>query len=471
MYEGLKNLDVSRRAPRVKGAGAPPGGPTHPKSHKVARFSFRMSALILGLLVVAGTCTYLRVKDAIDEGKISELKRLADAAPGQPMNILVLGSDSRKGVTSADKKKGLGGPSGRRSDVVMLMHIGATGRRSTLVSLPRDLRVEIPGHGLDKINAAYAYGGHNLVIKTVERFTGLTINHYLEVNFFGFRGMVNAVGGVAVRTTRPLFDEKAKLDIPQPGCWILDGDQALAYVRARNPYPNADIGRIDAQQGFLRSLAAKVRSIKVLVNPPKIVKIADQIGAYFRYDPDFPGDYTFDRARSIAAKLATTDERKLDFRVVPHTFQTINGISYVIPIDGESRALFNALRADRNPPDVGLTSQSVPDRNDIRVQILNGAGKGGLATKITNRLRRKHFEMLAPGNTRRRAHTQIRFNPQDELRAKVVAKFFPGAKLKEVSEDFVGDVLVYIGRDYLSLDGSPAPTMTPPAAEDCQPLR
>ena len=465
MYEGLKNLDV----PTKRGAA---GGGKHPRARRFAKVGLSGFIVLVVLIVAVGGFTYWRVKTNVENAIDVELGFLADAAPGEPMNILIIGSDSRKGITKEDRKKGLGGPGGRRSDVIMLLHMGGQGRKSVLVSFPRDLRVEIPKHGSDKINAAYAYGGRKLVVRTVERFSGLTINHVLEVNFLGFREIVETVGGVPVRTSRALQDDKAKLHIPKPGCWILDGDEALAFVRARNPYPDADIGRISAQHTFLRALAAKVGSIPVLLNPATLTSLSGHIGEYFVIDPDLLGDATFDRARAIAAKLATTDENKLDFRVVPHSFQTINGISYVIANEGETQRLFAALAADKNPPDVGLTSQSVPDRDDVTVQVLNGTNKAGLASDLATKLRKKEFQVLSPGNAPRRLRTLILYNQSDELKAKLVRRFVvAGARMQKTDKDLAADVVVVIGRNYVNPNVAPSDNPEAAKEEPCLELK
>ena len=466
MYEGLKNLDVprTRRASRT----SEPVGPRHPRRRKFLKLL--LIGGLIGVLLVGGVgvLTYLQVKGNIDEGAVP-LEGLVAAAPHEPLNILVIGSDSRKGITKADRKKGLGGPGGKRADVIMVLHISGAKRWGDKrwavgVSIPRDLRVEIPGHGFNKINAAYAFGGLKLMRRTVHEFTGLDINHYIEVNFAGFREIVNEIGGVPVRVREAIHDDKTKLDIPRKGCWILNGDQALGYVRTRYD-PTADIGRIQRQQGFLRALAAKVKSAGVLVNPENIIGVSDIIGKYWSYDPALVRGATFPTARTLAALLAS-DQSKLDFRIVPNYPQYIGGLSYLIPSDGEAGALFSALRQDDRPPDVGTTNQSLPDRNDVSVQVLNATKQAGLASKEARRLDRKNFNVAAPGNAPNRLRSVILFESGDELKAELVQKLYPGVRIREVS-DLSVDVAVVLGRDRIS-ENTPPPTEQP--QEQCRRL-
>lgn len=461
MYEGLKNLEV-------------PAARKHPGARRAAKIGI-VGIVVMALMAVAvGGFTYWRIKANLARGVDEQLRAVVDdVLPGDPINVLVVGTDSREGVGRAERRQGLGGPGGKRADVILVLHLAAEAKGATLVSIPRDTRVEIPGHGTNKINAALAFGGRKLMIRTVRRFTGLRINHYVEVNFFGFRGLVEAVKGVPIRTDRAISDDKAKLHIPGPGCWVLDGVQGLAYVRARQFDPTADIGRIQRQQGFMRALASRVRSKGVLLNPSSLDRISREIGEYFVYDPAFVDGATFGRARAIAAALATLDQRKLDFRIVPNYTATIGGISYVIPREEETHALFTALREDRPIPGVGQTAQSVPKRKDVTVQVLNGTRRDGMATKESRRLERRNFNVITPGNTERRKRTVILYELNDELKADLVARFFKGARLRLTNDDLPADVVVRLGNDRLAGGESPAPASEPAPTRDdqCRPLR
>jgi LCP family protein required for cell wall assembly len=192
-------------------------------------------------------------------------------------NWLLVGSDSREGLTKEERKElHTGKDEGtQRTDTIMLIHIDDSGK-STLVSLPRDSYVTIPAHiALDgssiedrknKINTAYGKGGVPLLVETVERNTGLHIDHYMEVGFKGIRDITNAVGGVNMCIPADVTDKNSGLNL-LAGCQELDGKDALAYVRMRYADPKGDLGRVERQQQYLSSVMKKVATAPVLLNP------------------------------------------------------------------------------------------------------------------------------------------------------------------------------------------------------------
>ncbi|NLG54844.1 MAG: LCP family protein, partial [Rhodococcus sp.] len=197
--------------------------------------------------------------------------RLADT-PGT--NWLLVGSDSRAGMTPEEEAQlATGGDTGPdRTDTIILIHIPRGGGTTTMVSLPRDSYVSIPGYGQDKINAAFAIGGPQLLVQTVEEATGVRIDHYAEIGFGGFSGMVDAVGGVDMCLDQPINDPLAGIDLPA-GCQTLAGPQALGFVRTRAT-AMADIDRMNNQRDFMSALLAKATSASTLVNPFRMVPLA-----------------------------------------------------------------------------------------------------------------------------------------------------------------------------------------------------
>ena len=200
-------------------------------------------------------------------------------------NWLLVGSDSRKGLTKAERKQLHTGKDGgsQRTDTIMLIHIDDSGK-PTLVSLPRDSYITIPAHiandgssvedRKNKINTAYGKGGAPLVVETVERNTGLHIDHYMEVGFKGIRDITDAVGGVNMCVPADVTDENSGLSL-LAGCQELDGRNALAYVRMRYADPKGDLGRVERQQQFLSSVMKKVATPSVLLNPISMWKLVD----------------------------------------------------------------------------------------------------------------------------------------------------------------------------------------------------
>jgi len=165
-------------------------------------------------------------------------------SPEEPITILFLGRDS------LDTESELG-----RADTIMLLYLDPANTAVSLLSIPRDTLVDIPGYGQDKINAAYAYGGEELMIKTIQDFIGAEINHYVTLNFQGFVDLIDAMGGVDITIDRPLVDPKSGANF-SPGEHHLTGEQALAYTRSRST-ELGDIGRIQRQQNLFKELMAQ----------------------------------------------------------------------------------------------------------------------------------------------------------------------------------------------------------------------
>ncbi|GGP72985.1 LCP family protein [Saccharothrix coeruleofusca] len=225
----------------------------------------RIVLLVLVVLLAAGIGLWVYVD--------SSLRRI-DALPdyeGRPAdtpgtNWLLVGSDARDDLSEEQKAAlSTGDAGGRRTDTIMVLHIPEGSGNSTLVSVPRDSYVDIPGNGKNKINAAFAIGGAPLLVQTVEGATGLRVDHYMEIGFGGFAGIVDAVGGVEMCIEEPMKDPLAGLDL-QPGCQELDGAQALGFVRSR-AFATADLQRVQNQRKFLAALSDRATSASVLANP------------------------------------------------------------------------------------------------------------------------------------------------------------------------------------------------------------
>ncbi|MCI9889619.1 LCP family protein [Micrococcales bacterium 31B] len=204
---------------------------------------------------------------------------LSGAANTPGTTYLLAGSDSRgDGTLEGDTT------TGQRADTLMLVHVAENGH-STLVSLPRDTLVDIPGQGTNKLNAAYAFGGAPLLVQTVENLTGLTVDHYVEVGFAGVENIVNAVGTVNVCLPQDVNDPEARLNLTA-GCHDVDGATALAFVRVRHFDPTADLGRQTRQQEFMKSLTGSVMEPATFVNPLQQASLAKAVTGSITIDQD-----------------------------------------------------------------------------------------------------------------------------------------------------------------------------------------
>ncbi len=343
-------------------------------------------------------------------------------------NILIIGSDSREGLNKAEKAQPAFYPSGgKRSDTIILVHLFGDGKHAVVLSFPRDLRVEVPGFGRTKINAAYNLGPNN-VIKTVEDYSGLKINNYVEVNFVAFREIVDSLGGVEMCTTRAYHDPEANLFIKKPGCHDFDGDMALGWARSRKTEPDGDFGRIRRQQQLIRVALEKVMSAGLILKPWKLVRVINAAAEGLKTDSKFNVKF----AMRLAGRLKDAGEGNplVDFRIVPSQTAFIGGVSYVVAKDAEAQALFDAIKADRFPlPDFGKTSFSIPEPKDVTVRVVDASGREGAAKDLADALDKAGFRVLSLRSGKTQSRTQIFFRPGDELKAQLVHEDVAGAQV------------------------------------------
>jgi LCP family protein required for cell wall assembly len=241
---------------------APTPGARAPRRFR-PRFRIRYVFILLLLWLV-----FLVVVPLIAWNKVSKV----DAMPGgerpgdQPgTTYLLVGSDSRAGLTAKERKElNTGGDVGQRTDTIMLLHTGSG--PNLLMSIPRDSLVPIPGHGTTKINAAYAYGGPQLLIRTIEANTNIRVDSYVEIGFGGFVGLVDAVGGIQICPQEDMVDADANLRIKK-GCQDVDGKVALAYARSRHAQQLGDLDRAAHQREVVSAVGHKALSPWSVINP------------------------------------------------------------------------------------------------------------------------------------------------------------------------------------------------------------
>ncbi|QLJ00059.1 LCP family protein [Streptomyces sp. NEAU-sy36] len=275
-YDSGYNTGQVYGGPGGRGPGGAPG--PGPRRAPNWRRRIKWTAITLAtVVVVTSVATYFWAD--------SKLRREVDLStvidrpqPGSGTNYLIVGSDSREGMTKADEKKlHTGAAEGKRTDSMMILHVGDSG--DTLISLPRDSNVEIPSYKgstsgkvypatgrQEKLNAAYAEDGPTLLVRTIEYNTGLHIDHYVEIGFQGFANIVDAVGGVQIDIDKGFKDKWSGADF-QAGKQTLNGQQALAFVRTRHAFAASDLQRTKNQQKFLAALAHQVATPSTVLNP------------------------------------------------------------------------------------------------------------------------------------------------------------------------------------------------------------
>jgi LCP family protein required for cell wall assembly len=267
-----RGLDAGDVRPREQRPAREPGdGQGRPRPARRRRHWGRLVGVVLLVLVVLGVGLAVLVDRRLNRvDALPDYQGRPAATPGA--DWLIVGSDSREGLDATRRRQlGTGQAAGRRADTMMLLHIPRGGGKPVLVSLPRDSYVPIPGHGRNKLNAAFAFGGPQLLAQTVEQVTGIRLDRYMEVGFDGFASVVDAVGGVQICPKTAMRDPMAGLNV-KAGCQEANSRTALAYVRARHS-GRGDLDRVQRQQEFLGSLIGRATSPGVLLNPFRSVPL------------------------------------------------------------------------------------------------------------------------------------------------------------------------------------------------------
>jgi LCP family protein required for cell wall assembly len=335
-----------------------PGQPGVPSAGRRWRFwgqpgrRGRRIALIAGTLVivliaaVAGSYFWL-------DSKLNRSVTLpAFSVPSAGQNWLIVGSDSRQGLTDKEIiSLHVGFDFGTaNSDSLMLLHIGAG--RPVLISIPRDSYVPIPGYGYNKINAALGFGGPSLLVKTVENVTGLRIDHYMGIGFGGLVSVVNEVGGVNICLTTALHDYDSGANL-KAGCQTLDGDQALAFVRDRHSFADEDLQRMQDQRAFLKALLDKATSPGVYLDPFTALPFGSSAASAISVDQGTHLD------NLITAALALRDPLTGTVPIADANYWTANAGDTVEWNSSQALALFNALKNGQAVPPGLLSGTTV----------------------------------------------------------------------------------------------------------------
>ncbi len=329
------------------------GGPPRTRGPRGRRRWLRPKRILIILATLVVILALASVGLYFDlNSKLSRVDVLAPAGfTSAGTNWLIAGSDSRGGLTRTEEDQlALGHDvSGGRTDTIMLLHMPANGTRPTLVSIPRDSYVPIPGHGSNKINAAYSFGGPKLLIQTVQNVTGLRIDHYMGIGFGGLVNVVNDVGGVTLCLPGPMKDPKAGLNLKK-GCQTLDGDQALSFVRTRE-FPLGDLQREQDQRALLKSLLSKMTSTGTLINPFAVIPAASGAASSLTVDQGT----SLSQLASVAFALKNPVTTMVPFGGFGNT-SAGSVVEWNVP---EAKVFFNDLATDKPLPKNLITGASV----------------------------------------------------------------------------------------------------------------
>ena len=373
------------------------------------------------------------------------------SSSGKAQNLLMVGNDSRAGLTDKQLKEvGTQADPGLDTDTMLLVHIPADGKKATAVSMPRDSYVNIPGVGMNKLNAAYANGacaagcgnrlttkqksdGARKLVETVQQLSGLHIDHYVEVGLLGFYDITNELGGVTVCLKAPAKDHYSGIDLPA-GVQTIKGSQALAFVRQRHGLPGGDLDRVKRQQAFLSAVADKVLSKDTLLKPWKLKPLLDSVAKALTVDKSFNPVSEIERLRDLAAGNVTFATMPVGAGALINgkdvlQVNTTTVRSFFAKIGkGSSGSTHAAGTGSTGTP----TTQAVP-RSHITVQVLNGGTVTGLAAKTSASLQKAGFQTTTPGTVApgNYAKPEIHYAPGQADAAKTLAAVVPGAVLQQ----------------------------------------
>ena len=433
------------------------------------RLALASGALIsLVLLVGAAGLAYLNVQF----GNIERFAVATDVPiePEEPRNYLLVGSDSRAGLDPDDPVDAqyfddegtVTEDSPQRTDTIMVLRVDPETETAALLSLPRDLYVPLADDGQrNRINAAYTRG-RDVLIDTIRQNFGIPIHHYVEVNLLGFRGLVEAIGGVPVYFSEPVRDDFSQLRVTEPGCVNLRGLDALAFVRSRHleiqdadtgrwrSDPTGDFGRITRQQAFIRRAISEAVA-KGLSNPVTLNDLVSVGVEFVGLDPGL----TVQHLLGLGRRFAAFDVETLQTYSVPATpIRTSAGASVLDLDERAAEPIFNIFR--------GLDPSEVTP-GAVEVTVLNGVGTEGLAGDVTVALERIGFLTGTPGDTDEPMDaTVIYFAPGSEGAAQRLARHVSGPYLFGVDEDLdPGEVFLVAGADFTTLHEQPSPEIPP----------
>ncbi|MDP9118009.1 MAG: LCP family protein [Actinomycetota bacterium] len=481
-----------RDPPRVSGGGLPPlpadldprgrhRTTTGPGSGRRALlFAGRgIAALVSAALLTgfgAGWFEYHSVNAGLNRLNIfgGSISKPTHDIDGRDQNILIVGNDDRQTATDAELAQLHTGRDGGslNTDTMMIVHVPANGAKATLLSLPRDSYVAIPGNGMNKLNAAYVFGynaasgdpnakraaGAKLLVSTIQDLTGLTIDHFVQVDLLGFYRISNAIGGVSVNMCAAVAEPDSGINLHK-GINVIKGTQALAFVRQRYNFPNGlgDLDRVERQRYFLTAAFRKLTSAGVLLNPVKLQNLFNAVKSSLYMDSGLD-------PLQLASQLVNLSADSIVGQTIPTDgFANESVGSVVVVSPSEIKAFVNKLIA---PTDAKLASSPAVAPSSMTVDVLN-AGSGVNLAAATNAqvLQSQGFQIGTVNSAAASTSTVIEYADGMQGQAKTLAAYVPGATYLKVGS--LAHVTLLLGADGLTAikkvsPPSSAATSTPP---------
>jgi LCP family protein required for cell wall assembly len=387
---------------------------------------------------------------------------------GKDQNILVVGNDDRSSATDAELAQlGTTRDGGSlNTDTMMIIHVPANGEKATLISLPRDSYVAIPGHGNGKLNSAYpdAYSatsgsidakrtaGAALLVTTVQNLTGLKLDHFVQVDLLGFYRISNAIGGVTVNMCNAVQESNSGINLKK-GLNVVKGTQALAFVRQRYGFPNGlgDLDRVQRQQYFLTAAFRKVASAGILLNPFKLKNLLSAVSSSLYVDSSLD-------LLNLARQMENLTADNIVGKTIPSDgFGTSpDGQSIVVVNPTEVKTFVSRLIGNL---DSTMTKAKIVAPAQVTVDVLNGGTEDGAAKTNADLLGAQGFHIGTVSSGSSTSSTVIKYSSGQESQAKTLALYVPGATFQRVSG--LAHVTLLLGADGLKVVVPKKPTTSP----------
>lgn len=377
----------------------------------------------------------------------------------EPLNILLVGDDYRPaGATQEelDRLSTTDSGGGLNTDAIMILHLPAGGKSATLISVPRDSWVDVPGHGMNKINAAFHLGdgiedpaaGAQMLIQTIEQLTGMQMNHFMRISLLGFYTLAEALGPIEVCLKEAVDDPYSGLKLPA-GVSTLDAKQSLSFVRQRHGLPRGDIDRGVRQQYFLTLQIQRFLSTEILLNPQKLTEALDAVSGAIETDPGFD----FFQMALRMRELRPSNINSATIPIIGTDLIYSGGYEIsIVEVDHEAMPAFvESITSGPSP----LEKAEPAKPGDTQVRALNAGGAEGSSAEATDFLRGHGFKVGEVGDAEPQEASVIYYPPGKESEAKAVSIFFP--QLPVVENSTVNMVTVLLGADGYRPEEPPAP--------------
>lgn len=470
-------------APSSPAAPAPSGGSRPVAASTTSRARLRRTWLERIVIAVGVTATMLAFSaagilalavDKIGDIAVADFEEgiVERADPGEPSNWLLVGSDSREGIDPNDPNAavflGPEAPDGKRTDTMIVARVDPDAETIDLLSIPRDLYVPIAGAGQSRINSAFnGEGGEQRLVQTIEEYFGFEINHYAEIDFIGFKQVVDALGGVNIWFDRPMRDAGSGLNVTSAGCQLLDGWQALAFARARNLQyfedgswrtdGTGDLGRTTRQQYFINRVAATATSKLDITNILTINNLLDAGGSNLTIDGGVSPDDLLGLAQTFAS---LTDDQIIGHSLPTFDFRAPNNAAVLGLMEEEAQPILAIFRGEARLEAGAAVAAPI----SVDYRVLNGSGTPGQAGEIAALLGTAGLPTGTIDNAPAAERTTIVYGPGLEAAAERLARYVNVTPVFELDQS-IDDVALVSGSDWAGVRAEPLPegSVAPPA--------